>query len=146
MPITAEVILIAKNKLAQVGEKRFDGVFDGVNPEIRDEFVREQHDKAAAQRVEAARHVETVDNSAQQVETADKLAQPVEDARDSSVVAAADIFVTGEIITVVDQQSKSQVDESQVLVQPADAVYCEVGQHEIEGSDTHYLKVKHPKV
>ena len=111
--------------------------FDGVHPAIRDEFVKEQQNKAAAQHAEAANHVEVADNSDQQVEPADKSAQPVEDARETKVVAAAAIFVAGEIITVADQ-SKSQVDVSQVLVQPKDAIYCEVvkqdGQ-EIEGSD-----------
>ena len=135
VPITAEVIVVAKNRLSQVGERMVGGVFDGVHPAIRDEFVREQQNKAAAQHVEAAHHVEVADNSDQQVEPADKSAQPVEDARETNVVAAADIFVAGEIITFADQ-SKSH--ESHVLVQPADAVYCEVGHQdgqEIEGSD-----------
>ena len=39
--------------------------------------------------------------------------------------AAIDLFVAGEVIEVADQ-SISQIDESQVLVQPADAVCCEV--------------------
>ena len=43
--------------------------------------------------------------------------------------AAIDLFVAGEVIEVADQ-SISQIDESQVLVQPADAVCCEVGKED----------------
>ena len=48
----------------------------------------------------------------------------MEDAEVANDSAAADIFVAGEILAVADQ---SQVDESQVLVQPADVLYSEVG-------------------
>ena len=98
--ITAGAIQFAKSRLVVVGEGRFDVEFSGVNPEFRDEYMRELLDKMA------------------------KAAQQVEDAEVANDTAVADIFVAGEIIAVADQ---SQVDESQVLVQPADALYSEVG-------------------
>ena len=49
---------------------------------------------------------------------------------------AIELFVAGEIIAVADK-SISQIDESQVLVQPADAVYNEVGQE--DGVETEEL-------
>ena len=92
--ITAGAIQLAKSRLVEVVEGRFDVDFSGVNPEFRDEYVREQLDKMA--------------KAAQQVE--------------------ADYFVAGEILAVANQ---SQVDESQVLVQPADALYREVGHGDV---------------
>ena len=108
IPITAGAILLAKSRLVKVGEGRF-GVddFGGVNPEFRDEYVREQLDKIA----------KDVNLSVDPV-------QQVEDAEDANDVAAADFLVAGEILAVTDQ---SPIDESQVLVHPADAVYGEVG-------------------
>ena len=69
MPITTDVILLAKSRLAEVGEGRFSGFCEGIHPEIRDEYIRDQLDKAAAQHVEAAdkssqKVMEPVDNSA----------------------------------------------------------------------------------
>ena len=60
----------------------------------------------------------------EQLDKMAKASQQVEDAEVANDSAAADIFVAGEILAVADQ---SQLDESQVLVQPADVLYSEVG-------------------
>ena len=118
VPITPRVILLARSKLKIVGcENRF-GVDDaGVHPEFRDEFVREQLDKKA----------KAVNLPV------DKSAQLVEDVVDASDVAAVDFFVAGEII--------SQLDESQVLVQPADSVYDDVGKDDNEKNEEYQVMI-----
>ena len=108
VPITTDVILLAKSRLAEVGEGRFGGVCEGIHPEIRDEYVREQLDKAAAQGVEAsdksAQQVQPVDESAKQVENADQHAVAVLGVAENKDVAAE--------VTAVSVQSNSQLDES----------------------------------
>ena len=102
VPISARVILLARSKLEVVGvENRFGVDVAGVHPEFRDEYVREQLDKKAKA-------------ASLPVEKSGQLMEAMED-----VAAAVDIFVAGEII--------SQLDESQVLIQPSDAVYSDVG-------------------
>ena len=57
-------------------------------------------------------------------------------------VANVDLFVACEIIAVADK-SISQIDESQVLVQPGDAVYSEVGQEDGDENLRFHNKVFH---